>query len=479
LENEFYKQLIEASPIGYALQKVSYDETGVPVDYIYIECNRAYEQISGFSSEDLVGKRATELLPTISDDDLEEIKQYCSIAQNGGRREFERFSEHTQQWYKMVIFSFEKDSFVTMICFSGEVLLDSVLENESTGIQSQLSKLQRQLEKLDNQKYVPLSLFVVDVNGLRLSIDAFGEETGKRIMDTVEKVLRKQCRADDFVARISLDEFVLLLTKTDVEFADKTAARISESFANEKINNLDISVSIGYAVKEKESDDLNDIFNLAEDEMYRHSIYESANMKRKSIDVILDTLFERSKREMLHSKRVSKYCADLASKMGFGEKEINQIRLTGLMHDIGKIGVDVNILNKEKVLASYEWEEIRKHPEIGRRILNSVNELTEISEIVFEHHEKWDGKGYPRGLKGEEISIQARIISVVDAFTSMTSDWPFKKTLTTEAALEEIERCSGTQFDPNISKVFVDMIRSEMSSNPGDEKKYKSFELKK
>jgi HD-GYP domain-containing protein (c-di-GMP phosphodiesterase class II) len=128
------------------------------------------------------------------------------------------------------------------------------------------------------------------------------------------------------------------------------------------------------------------------------------------------------------------------------------------MHDIGKIGIDENILNKPQKLSSDEWKEIEKHSEIGSRILSSVNEFSEIAEHVLEHHEKWNGKGYPRGLKGEEISLQARIIAVADAFDAMTRDRAYGKALSEEEAINEIRRCSGTQFDLEIAGVFVEKV---------------------
>jgi putative nucleotidyltransferase with HDIG domain len=161
---------------------------------------------------------------------------------------------------------------------------------------------------------------------------------------------------------------------------------------------------------------------------------------------------------MLHSKRVSEFCEDIAAKMNFNKENVSQIRIAGLMHDIGKIGIDENILNKPQKLSSDEWKEIERHSEIGYRILSSVNEFSEIAEHVLEHHEKWNGKGYPRGLKGEEISLQARIIAVADAFDAMTRDRAYGKALSEEEAINEIRRCSGTQFDPEIAGVFVEKV---------------------
>ena len=144
--------------------------------------------------------------------------------------------------------------------------------------------------------------------------------------------------------------------------------------------------------------------------------------------------------------------------MNFEKDEVNQIRMAGLMHDIGKIGINDNILNKLGGLNSDEWKEIKRHSEIGYRILSSVNEFSEIAEYVLEHHERWDGKGYPRGINGEKILLQARIIAVADAYIAMISASNYREALSEEEAISEIKRYSGMQFDTDIAKIFVEKV---------------------
>lgn len=172
----------------------------------------------------------------------------------------------------------------------------------------------------------------------------------------------------------------------------------------------------------------------------------------------MNTLYEKSNREMLHSKRVSALCEAIASEMNLSNDAINQIVAAGLLHDIGKIGIAEQILNKEGPLNFEEWQEIQKHPEIGYRILNSASEFSEIARYVLEHHEHWDGKGYPRKVKQEDISLQARIIGVADAYDAMTSDRSYRKGLTKKQAIQELRRCAGTQFDPIITTLFIEKV---------------------
>jgi HD-GYP domain-containing protein (c-di-GMP phosphodiesterase class II) len=132
------------------------------------------------------------------------------------------------------------------------------------------------------------------------------------------------------------------------------------------------------------------------------------------------------------------------------------------MHDIGKIGLDEKVINETGLLDDDEWKEMKRHSEIGYRILSGVVEFSEIATSILEHHERWDGSGYPKGLKGEEISLPARIIAIANAYDSMTRERIYKKVLSKEEALVEISKCSGTQFDPSIAKLFVEELFEEL-----------------
>jgi HD-GYP domain-containing protein (c-di-GMP phosphodiesterase class II) len=140
--------------------------------------------------------------------------------------------------------------------------------------------------------------------------------------------------------------------------------------------------------------------------------------------------------------------------------QISMLHTAGLLHDIGKIAISEEILNKPGKLAPNEWEEIKRHPDIGYRILGSSYDMLELAECILAHHERWDGLGYPKGLKGLEIPAEARMIAIADAYDAMTSERPYRKPLSKQDALSEIIRCSGSQFDPEIVTVFVEKVSS-------------------
>lgn len=323
---------------------------------------------------------------------------------------------------------------------------------------------EEELKRLDIKKNLPMTIVMADVNGLKLINDSFGHALGDELLKKVAEVIKNGCRSDDVVARLGGDEFVVILTKTNALKAEQIVKRINALALKEKVGSINISISFGYETKNNEDTNIQEIFKNAEDHMYRHKLYESSSIRNKTIDLIMNTLYEKSNREMLHSIRVSEICELIAINMNFNKDNVNQIRIAGLMHDIGKMGIDEKILNKPLSLNSDEWKEIKRHPEIGYRILSSSNEFSEIAEYVLKHHERWDGKGYPRGFKGEEISLQARIIAVADAYDAMTSDRAYRKGFSVEEAINEINKCSGTQFDPYIVKVFSDMVLNQKNN---------------
>jgi len=320
---------------------------------------------------------------------------------------------------------------------------------------------EEELVRCDKEDNLPLTIAIGDVNGLKLINDSFGYAVGDKILVKIADVISTGCRERDIIARLGGDEFVILLLKTSAVEAVKVLDRIEDSLSEEKVGSINISISFGYETKSNQNDDIQEVVKKTEDHMYRHKIYESSSMRSRTIAIIMNTLFEKNDREMLHSKRVSEICEAIATKMGFDKDDINQIRIAGLMHDIGKIGIDENILNKPYALDEDEWEEIKKHPEIGYRILSSVSEFSEIAGDILAHHERWDGRGYPKGLEGEEIPIRARMIAVADSYDAMTVGRPYRAALSGEDAVREMERCSGTQFDPEIVRIFIELVMGE------------------
>ncbi len=179
------------------------------------------------------------------------------------------------------------------------------------------------------------------------------------------------------------------------------------------------------------------------------------------IETLVGTIDAKDKYTQGHSRRVAQYAKKIAQKLGKSEMEINDIYYAGLLHDIGKIGIPDSIIGKPEKLEDWEFEEIKKHPVIGYELLNKLSSMEKLDVGAYGHHERFDGRGYPQGLKGYEIPEIARIICVADSYDAMTSDRSYRKALTLEKVKEELRNCSGTQFDPEIASVMLDILEEE------------------
>jgi len=315
-----------------------------------------------------------------------------------------------------------------------------------------------EMKKLEDDLFLPFAFVMADVKGLSMTNKTYGYKFGEILLKKVVNVFRSECRPDDIVVRVGEEKFVILMSVYDAKNADILVSRLNKAISEEKIGNIVFSLSIGESVRSGIYDEMDALLKKAEDEVSAEGISESSSFKNRIIFMIMNRLFEINELEKSHSQRISHHCAAIAKKMNFSEYEVKQIKLTGLVHDIGKIGIDESVITSRGTLTNEDWKAVQRNPEIGYRILITSNEFSEIAEFVLEHHERWDGKGYPRALSGEEISMQARIIAVADTYDSLISKRLYKKELREEEAINELKRCAGTQFDPEVVRVFVEEV---------------------
>jgi HD-GYP domain-containing protein (c-di-GMP phosphodiesterase class II) len=205
-------------------------------------------------------------------------------------------------------------------------------------------------------------------------------------------------------------------------------------------------------------EDFDAVFIQAEDIMYHRKLIESTNTKNETIRLVMRKLFQKNAAEQLHSERVGKLCKEIGKAMNLTDGELEELELLGQMHDIGKIGIQDEILNKLKNLNAKEWLEIKRHPEVGYQILRSADEYVHIAESVLAHHERADGKGYPRSLKLEEIPLPTRILAIAEAYDVMMHGSLYKDSYHEADAVKELIDNSGTQFDGEIVKIFIEKV---------------------
>ena len=312
------------------------------------------------------------------------------------------------------------------------------------------------LSKLDIPENYPLTIVMSDINGLKLINDAFGHGAGDELLISAANIISDSCRETDLIARIGGDEIIIAMPNTGGIEAEKIIEKINEEAKKVEVESMELSISFGFDTKNEISEDISEIYRSAEDLMYREKLLVIPSMRSGAIETILNTLNEKDENSEIHSRAVSNISEKIALAYGMDRLEVNEVKTAGLLHDIGKIIIPISIITKEGKLTTEEYDLIKGHSEIGFRILNSTHDMRNISNIVLNHHESTYGFGYPRGVKAEEIPVQSRIIAIADAFDAMTSKRTYREVCTNEQALDEIIRCSGTQFDPALAQVFAD-----------------------
>lgn len=457
---EKYRLLYTSMNQGLALHEIIVDADGQPVDYVFLDINDSYTQLLGVTREMCIGKRITAVMPKV---EKYWIDIFGKVALTGEPSYYENYLETTGRYYSTYTYSPKKGQFAVLVSDiteqkkHQEKLMYMSYHDQLTGLYNR-HFFDEELNRRDTTANLPLTIIMGDINGLKIINDSFGHQVGDDYLKQTAEIIQKACRGEDIIARHGGDEFAVILPNTDTAEALKIIDQIKALIAQTKIKTIELSVSFGLATKASDQQSVLETVINAENSMYTQKIYEHTSMRSKTIDFIMNALFEKSDRESKHSKRVSAICEAIAAKMGFTNEAVNRIRIAGLVHDIGKIGINEAILNKAGSLDQNEWAAIKKHPEAGWRILSTTNEFSEVAEFVLRHHERWDGSGYPQGLKGAEIPIEARIIAVADAYDAMTSERSYKKAFSKEEANNELKRCSGNHFDPEIVDVFVNQV---------------------
>jgi diguanylate cyclase (GGDEF)-like protein/PAS domain S-box-containing protein/putative nucleotidyltransferase with HDIG domain len=308
-------------------------------------------------------------------------------------------------------------------------------------------------EEMNKEPYYPLTLVLADVNGLKLTNDAFGHKAGDELLRRVSQVMRTTCRDEDIISRIGGDEFVLLLPQTDALHAQAIVKRINTALEKEKIRGIQLSVSFGYAVKDESEESYEDTFKVAEDVMYRNKLRESMTFKKQVINTLLSRLYEQEGGAEIHSKLVASLASTFAESLGYRKDEVENIRLAGLYHDLGKIAINPSILTMpEEALSRTQVVELQRHAEIGYNILRSVGEYAAFAEAVLHHHEKWDGSGYPQNLKQEDIPEGAQILAIANTYADKLP------TLGREDTLTFMQERSNTYFNPELLETFITKV---------------------
>ncbi|GEM_PF-1314824 len=334
--------------------------------------------------------------------------------------------------------------------------------DELTGLFNR-SYFENKLQLLEQERCFPVSVITCDIDGLKEVNDTLGHEKGDEILISISEILRKVLRSEDIVARIGGDEIGVILPGANKRECGEICRRILSGVKdfNQQFPQKKFSISLGMGTSENDDSSLLEIYRQADNNMYKDKLSQKKSVRSSIIETLMVSLGERDFITQGHAERLEMLATRLGEAVGLASHEMNDLVLLSKLHDIGKIGVPDQILFKQGKLTRDEWEEMKKHCEIGYRIAKTTPDLTPIAEMILQHHEWWNGAGYPQGLKGKDIHICSRILSIVDAYDAMTSVRPYQTPRASDEALLELERCRGTQFDPHLVDLFIDLMSNQ------------------
>jgi diguanylate cyclase (GGDEF)-like protein/PAS domain S-box-containing protein len=513
-----FRELFNNISSGVAVYRVENNGN----DFIFVDFNRAAENIEGVKREDVIGKNVVDVFPSVSETGLINIfKKVWKTGQALSQSITFHKNKMVSGWRENFVYKLPTGEVVAVyedvtkrkndeleLVKSNEKLKESALIDSYTGLYNH-----RYLEEVieaefhRTRRYVhSLAIIMLDIDYFKSINDLYGHQFGDFVLRQFALQIKKMVRRYDIVVRFGGEEFIIVSPGIDRGQALVLSQRILEAlnlhnFGNKK-HRVKLKVSIGaVSYPEDRATSGMDLVNSAEQVLDKakesggNRVYLLTDIKKRHGEILngsnknLNVKILKGKIEKLNKKAnqslteailafaktielkdhytgehveiTGHYATMIANRLGLPKEDIELIRQASILHDLGKIGISEKILLKKSKLTKEEFEEIKKHPQIGADILRPIHFLRGLIPIIFYHHERWDGKGYPTCIKGEEIPIAARIMALADVYQALTSDRPYRKAYSKERALKIIKEGSGTQFDPRITGVFLKILQEK------------------
>lgn len=473
------------------LLNITFDSIGdgvvtTDINGMVTRINRAAQDIIGWKKEEVEGKAFSDVFIMKNENTGEQSPDIISNVLRTGK--LQELANHTVLYNKKgywipiedsaaPILNEAMDLYGAVIIFRDvslekekkERILYLSYHDELTGLYNR-RYFNEELKKINLQSAYPITILMGDVNGLKLTNDAFGHEAGDHLLTQMADLIKENIKKDDMAIRWGGDEFVIIMPNSDHTSAERFIHAINEAAGRIRINDvIELSASFGYAIMKNNKKDMDIILQEAEEMMYRVKMLGRKSLRNSIVNTILVTLQANSSETEDHAKRLESNCLMIGRELGLQSDKLNELSLLSVLHDIGKIGVAQSILKKPGSLNAIEWMEMKKHSEIGYRIAMNIPEISSVADNILHHHERWDGTGYPHNLKETEIPLNCRILAVADAYDAMINDRSYRKAMSRAAAIDELKRNSGTQFDPSIIQIFIeklDSVGNQKGDNP-------------
>ena len=466
----------------YLKFKATYTDEGTTSEYIIVTTSSNIYTATGIMPEKILGKRISQIVTET--DNIYGLKEFYNTIIPGARRKLEYYSELNDKWYLINLISEEKDYFlliyndISIIKNETSIAQNKFInENKFLSMNPFTKKYYRdnltnlytrdffyeELDRLDAIWMLHLRVIMTDVNSLKWINDALGHDMGDKVLKRVASIMKDSFRKHEIISRIGGDEFAAILPMTSEDTAVEIVERVKVELEKNPLDYIVLSVSFGVATKVYKDESILEILQKADKRMYYMKVKENKNVKEYMINYLKEKMFEVSCESRGQYNELINLSMMMAETLNLDDKCKEELKLLCEYHDIGKVGISKEILEKPTGLNSDEWEDIKRHSEIGYHIIKGTKKDLAVNDLILIHHERWDGKGYPGFLKGQDIPIVVRIFSIVDAYVAMVNDRPYRDKLSEEGALGELRKNAGTQFDPKLVDIFIDVINTKIA----------------
>lgn len=324
---------------------------------------------------------------------------------------------------------------------------------------------EQELQRLQGSREYPVTVLCGDIDGLKLINDTLGHRAGDRLLRAFARMLRRAFRKSDVVARVGGDEFAVALARTPLPVADQRCRWLETMIEryNRRYPQAPLSASFGLATSESKDRRLEETFREADRLMYQNKVQRTAAAAHGIVRALVAALAQKDHTQEQHNRRVGAWARALGEALELGRRDLADLLLLSEMHNLGTVGVPEKILHKRGRLTRGERELMQQHAMMGYRIARASPELSHIADLILHHHEWYNGEGYPMGLTGDETPLLCRIISILDAYCSMTSDRPYRPAVSHERAVQELRFYAGSQFDPELVDRFAAVADAEIA----------------